>query len=90
MKTSDSDLCYVIPTGSKVEDGSHTRSLILNSSDESLEAKTYPLDTQVLPGHIQDTSFVPSELDKECSVNQWMMISKRGMGDMFQFYYDAV
>ena len=85
MKTSDSDLCYVIPTGSKVEDGSYTRSLILNSSDESLEAKTYPLDTQVLPGHIQDTSFVPSELDKECSVYQWMMISKRGMGDTFQF-----
>ena len=78
VKTSDSDLCYVVPTGSKVEDGSHTRSLILNSSNESLEAKTYSLDTQVLPGYIKDTSFVLSELDKECLVYQWMMISTGG------------
>ena len=78
MKTSDSDLCYVVPTGFKVEDGSHTRSLILNSNNQSVEAKTYSLDTQVLPGYIKDTSFIPSELDKECSVYQWMTVSRRG------------
>ena len=83
MKTSYSDLCYVVPTGSKVEDGFHTRSLILNGNDESLEAKTYPLDTQVLPGYIMDTSFIPSELDKECSVYQWMTVSRQGKSSTY-------
>ena len=71
-------LCYIVPTGSKVEDGSHSRSLIVNETEHSLEAETYSLDTQVLPGYIQDTSFIPSELDKECSVYQWMTISRGG------------
>ena len=78
VKSPEPGLCYVVPTGSKVEDGSHTRSLILNETEHSLEAKTYSLDTQVLPGYIKDTSFIPSELYQECSAYQWMTVSRRG------------
>ena len=68
----------MVPTGVGFKEGSKTRASILNAANTNVEAKTFLLDTEVLPGCIEDTSFLPPELEKECSAYQWMVVSQKG------------
>jgi hypothetical protein len=79
VKDVDDGRCYVIPVGSNRTAGHELRNFVKNYDGQEIDAQqqtTYRAD--VLPGAIEDTSFLPPDAKAACDSFHWLSIVGEG------------
>jgi hypothetical protein len=75
IRDQENGFCYVVPVGSNRTAGQEMKTFVKGYTGQEVdvhEGQSYKVD--VLPGAIQDRSFLPPEADQKCSDYYWLAV----------------
>lgn len=86
MKDARSSECFAIATGVNAEEETNLGEYLSHYNGEELyEEVASNVTVTVLPGYIEDTSFIPPEAKERCSQFRWMAATN-GEAGVFQLF----
>lgn len=79
IKNKEQGNCYVVPVGTNKTAGQELGNFVKGYHGQEInvqQGKSYTVN--LLPGVIEDTSFLPPEAQAECSSFQWLTVVDKG------------